>query len=62
MAQSKPQAAAFKPSAPTGNAGELQQQAQGKHPVLTTQQGIPVPDNQNSLKAWERGPTLRTLA
>ena len=41
-----------------GNAGELQQQAGGKHPVLTTQQGIPVADNQNSLRAHPRGPTL----
>ncbi|MDD2177082.1 catalase [Acidovorax sp. D2M1] len=41
-----------------GNAGELQQQAGGKHPVLTTQQGIPVADNQNSLRTAPRGPTL----
>jgi catalase len=41
-----------------GNAGELQQQAGGKHPVLTTQQGIPVADNQNSLRAGPRGPAL----
>lgn len=41
-----------------GNAGELQQQAGGKHPVLTTQQGIPVADNQNSLRPSPRGPTL----
>ena len=41
-----------------GNAGELQQQAGGKHPVLTTQQGIPVADNQNSLRSAPRGATL----
>ena len=41
-----------------GNAGELQQQAGGKHPVLTTQQGIAVADNQNSLRSSPRGPTL----
>ncbi|OGB46675.1 MAG: catalase HPII [Burkholderiales bacterium RIFCSPLOWO2_12_FULL_65_40] len=41
-----------------GNAGELQQQAGGKHPVLTTQQGIPVADNQNSLRSAPRGPAL----
>ncbi len=41
-----------------GHAGELQQQAGGKHPVLTTQQGIPVADNQNSLRSAPRGPTL----
>ena len=38
--------------------GELQQQAGGTHPVLTTQQGIAVPDNQNSLRSTPRGPTL----
>ena len=41
-----------------GNAGELQQQAKGTHPVLTTQLGIPVADNQNSLRSAPRGPTL----
>lgn len=41
-----------------GNAGELQQQAGGKHPVLTTQQGIAVADNQNSLRSSPRGPAL----
>ena len=38
-----------------GNAGELHQRG-GE--VLTTNQGIPVSDNQNSLKAGARGPTL----
>ena len=41
-----------------GNGGELQQQAHGKHPTLTTQQGIAVADNQNSLRSAPRGPTL----
>ncbi len=41
-----------------GQGGELQQQAGGSHPVLTTQQGIPIADNQNSLRATPRGPTL----
>ncbi|GKS75357.1 catalase [Acidovorax sp. SUPP950] len=41
-----------------GTGGELQQQAAGAHPVLTTQQGIPVGDNQNSLRSTPRGPTL----
>lgn len=41
-----------------GNAGELQQQSGGKHPVLTTQQGIAVADNQNSLRPSPRGPAL----
>ncbi|KAF1695249.1 catalase HPII [Pseudoxanthomonas jiangsuensis] len=36
----------------------MQQQAGGSHPPLTTAQGIPVADNQNSLRAGARGPTL----
>ncbi len=42
----------------TGNGGELHQSAGGSHPDLTTNQGLPVADNQNSLKAHPRGPTL----
>ncbi len=38
--------------------GETHQMAGGDTPVLTTQQGIPVADDQNSLKAGARGPTL----
>ena len=43
-----------------GNGGETHQQAAGgpKDPRLTTDQGIPVSDNQNSLKSGTRGPTL----
>ncbi len=41
-----------------GAGGERQDQAGGKHPPLTTAQGITVPDNQNSLRAVPRGPTL----
>lgn len=41
-----------------GHAGELQQQAAGQHPVLTTQQGIAVPDNQNTLHPSPHGPAL----
>lgn len=41
-----------------GRGGELQEQAGGNHPQMTTQQGIVVPDNQNSLKAFSRGPSL----
>ena len=40
-----------------GHGGELHQEAKGKTPVLTTNQGIPVADDQNSLKIGERGPT-----
>ena len=41
-----------------GAGGETHQSAVGDSPVLTTQQGIPVADDQNSLKAGARGPTL----
>jgi catalase len=40
-----------------GTAGEVHQTAAGDVPVLTTQQGIPVSDDQNSLKIGARGPT-----
>ena len=39
-----------------GNGGELHQQP--KDTVLTTQQGVRVADDQNSLRVGERGPTL----
>jgi catalase len=38
--------------------GELHQQAGGPDTQLTTNQGVPVGDNQNSLKAGDRGPVL----
>ncbi len=38
--------------------GELHEQAHGAHPPLTTQQGLIVSDNQNSLRVGPRGPTL----
>jgi catalase len=41
-----------------GTGGETHQTAGADTPVLTTQQGIPVADDQNSLKAGARGPTL----
>lgn len=41
----------------TGAGGESHQTAHGDQSVLTTQQGIPAPDDQNSLKIGERGPT-----
>ena len=41
----------------TGAGGEVHQTAGGNTPVLTTQQGIPVSDDQNSLKIGARGPT-----
>jgi catalase len=47
-----------KQTAATGNGGERQDQAGGRHPALTTAQGIVVPDNQNSLRPAARGPVL----
>ena len=41
-----------------GHGGELHQSVGGKHPLLTTNQGVPLSDNQNSLKAHAKGPTL----
>ncbi|MES2580231.1 MAG: catalase [Pseudomonadota bacterium] len=41
-----------------GNGGEVHQLAGGDHSLLTTNQGVPISDNQNSLKANPRGPTL----
>jgi catalase len=38
--------------------GELRQIAGGEHPALTTNQGVALSDNQNSLRANPRGPTL----
>src|SRR5660398_76150 len=38
--------------------GVLHQIAGGKHPSLTTNQGVALSDNQNSLRANPRGPTL----
>ena len=41
-----------------GAGGELHQHANAEHPPLTTQQGLVVSDNQNSLRAHPQGPTL----
>ncbi|TPM95042.1 catalase [Mesorhizobium sp. B2-1-3A] len=41
-----------------GQGGELHQVAEGKTEVLTTAQGGPVADDQNTLKIGARGPTL----
>jgi catalase len=38
--------------------GELHQTAGAAHPPLTTNQGVALSDNQNSLRAHPRGPTL----
>src|SRR6202043_2343460 len=41
-----------------GKGGETHQTADGGMPTLTTQQGTPVSDDQNSLRVGDRGPTL----
>lgn len=41
-----------------GEADELHQIVGGGYPVLTTNQGTPIADDQNSLRANPRGPTL----
>ena len=41
-----------------GNGGETHQRADDNGKVLTTQQGVAISDNQNSLKVGSRGPTL----
>jgi catalase len=60
MAQSK-QDAQRKSKASEGAAAkhkQLESFSQGPENLLTTNQGLPVPDNHNSLKAGVRGPTL----
>ena len=42
----------------TAAGGELHQSATGAHGPLTTNQGLVIPDNQNSLRSHPRGPTL----
>jgi catalase len=41
-----------------GAGGETHQTADGNVPTLTTQQGIPVADDQNTLRYGPRGPAL----
>jgi catalase len=41
-----------------GNGGETHQRTDADHPVLTTNHGAPIADNQNQLKAGARGPVL----
>jgi len=46
------------PPATVGNGGEWHQSAAADHPRLTTNQGVAIADNQNSLRATPAGPTL----
>lgn len=41
-----------------GNGGDFHQIAKKNTPILTTQTGVPIEDDQNSLKLGSRGPTL----
>jgi catalase len=41
-----------------GPGGETHQLSDDNHPALTTQQGVPVADDQNTLRQGERGPAL----
>ena len=41
-----------------GSGGELHQVANEAENLLTTNHGVPVSDNQNSLRSGSRGPTL----
>jgi len=41
-----------------GDGGEMHQTHDGGHLALTTNQGVPLSDNQNSLRTHPRGPTL----
>ncbi|WP_267433414.1 catalase [Sphingomonas sp. GM_Shp_1] len=43
---------------PQGHGGETHQTTEDPARTMTTQQGVPIADDQNSLRAGERGPTL----
>ena len=45
-------------SSNAGHGGETHQVTDADHPVLTTNHGTPISDNQNQLKVGERGPVL----
>ena len=56
--RSQPAAPPSAGSETRGNADEVHQLAGGTHPPLTTNQGVPISDDQNSLRPSPRGPTL----
>ena len=58
MAERKAEARSVDGTTTAGAGGETHQTAGGGVPELTTQQGVPVADDQNSLRAGARGPTL----
>ena len=57
-AANAPEAYTGKPETLSGTGGETHQTAGGNRPVLTTEQGIPISDDQNTLKVGQRGPAL----
>ncbi|WP_144185448.1 catalase [Elioraea rosea] len=58
MAIKAPRKPAHTESETSGMGGEIHQRAGSRETALTTDQGIAVGDNQNSLRAGPRGPTL----
>ncbi|RYH14566.1 MAG: catalase [Alphaproteobacteria bacterium] len=58
MPTTKPHHAETSTSDLTGPGGELHQLAGGTHPQMTTNQGMVIADDENSLRANPRGPTL----
>ena len=56
--KSKAKSAGLNASTQVGKGGELHQPMDGAHVALTTNQGVALSDNQNSLRANPRGPTL----
>ena len=50
--------AARAPTTAVGAGGETHQSASAPDARLTTNHGVPISDNQNSLKGGRRGPTL----
>ena len=57
-ARAKQRKPAIEPTVSVGTGGEWHQHAAGDEAGLTTNQGLGISDNQNSLKANPRGPTL----
>jgi len=57
MARTKPASSQAHQLARTGKGGELHQQPEAGAATMTTNQGVGIADNQNSLKANPRGPT-----
>src|ERR1700737_1303089 len=58
MARTKPNHSLAEQADSTGTGGELHQQPEAGGAAMTTNQGVVIADNQNSLKANPRGPTL----